>query len=295
MTRRHLLAAGAAVPAAVRAASSFTKPVGLQMYSVRTLMPKDPRGTLAEVAKIGYSSIETGRAALPQLAPICRELKLTTPSVGVELPFITGDWDNYKPLKSSLPDGYDWARAIQECKGYGARFVGISYLSRQERSVGGLDFYRKFADQMNRAGEQAAKAGTQLIYHHHSFEFEPQGGQIPFDILVERFDRKAVRFEIDVFWMKIGGQEPVARLKQLGNRVACLHLKDIKPGTPVQHDEGKVAKEAFQEVGSGSLDFKAILKVCAGIGVEQYFVEQDWWPGSPLDSIKKSYDYLRSI
>ena len=78
-------------------------------------------------------------------------------------------------------------------------------------------------------------------------------------------------------------------------RVASVHLKDFKAGTAIEYNEGKVPKDAFQEVGSGALDTPAILKACAAIGVAQYVVEQDQCPGSPIDSIRKSYQYLRSV
>ena len=291
LSRREFIAASAAAPLA----AAFLEPVNLQLYTLRNILPKDPRGVLAEVARIGYQSVEPGRGALAQLGSICRELKLTTPSVHIETPLVTGNWDAWKGLKATMPPGYDLAQAIADSKAQGARFLVLSYLMQAERTIGGLDFYRKFADQMNAAGEQTRKVGLQLCYHHHSFEFDPAAGQRPFEILIERFDRRAVLFQCDIFWMKIGGQDVVSLLNRLKGRVASVHLKDFKAGTAVEYNEGKVPKDAFQEVGSGSLDTPSILKTCAAIGVDQYVVEQDQCPGSPIDSIRKSYQYLRSI
>ena len=291
LSRRHFIAATAAAPLA----AAFTKPVNLQLYTLRNILPKDPRAVLTEVAKIGYQSVEPGRAALAQLSPICHELKLTTPSVHIETPLVTGNWDPWKGMKDTMPAGYDLAHAIADSKAHGARFLVVSYLQQAERTVGGLDFYRRFADQMNAAGEQSRKAGLQLCYHHHSFEFDPTAGQRPFEILIERFDKQAVKFQCDIFWMKIGGQDVVQLLTRLKGRVASVHLKDFKAGTAIEYNEGKVPKDAFQEVGSGALDTPAILKTCATIGVDQYVVEQDQCPGSPIDSIRKSYQYLRSV
>ncbi len=291
LSRRHFLAASAAAPLA----AAFAKPINLQLYTLRNILPKDPRGVLAEVARIGYQSVEPGRGSLTQLGPICRDLKLATPSVGLETPLVTGNWDAWKGLQATMPAGYSLANAIADSKAHGARFLVVSYLQQAERTVGGLDFYRKFAEQMNIAGEQTRNAGIQLCYHHHSFEFDPSAGQRPFELLVERFDQQAVKFEVDIFWLKIGGQDVVAQLNRLKGRVACVHLKDIRAGTATEYNEGKVAKVAFQEVGSGSLEIPAILKACAAIGVDQYIVEQDQCPGSPLDSIRKSYQYLRSV
>jgi sugar phosphate isomerase/epimerase len=73
-----------------------------------------------------------------------------------------------------------------------------------------------------------------------------------------------------------------------------VHLKDKAPDTPQQYNE-KVAKEAFREVGNGSLDFAAILEACESAGVQHYFVEQDQTPGDPLASLRQSYDHLRHL
>ena len=292
-SRRTFLAGAAALPA-VLAAGKFSKPLGLQMYTVRTLMPKDPQGTLAEVAKIGYSSIEPGHAQMAKLAPILKDLKLSTPSLGFELPLITGDFGPNKAAAEQLK-GYTWEKGIEEAKGYGAKFMGISYISPAERA-GGLDFYKKFADQMSAAGEKSRKAGLQLTYHHHSFEFEPINGVRPFDILLERFDKQAVKFEIDTFWLKLGGNDPVEMLTKLKGRVALMHLKDVLKGAATNYSEGKVAPDTFKEVGSGMLDFPAIIKAADAAGAQHYIVEQDQWVNStPLDSARKSYNYLRSL
>jgi sugar phosphate isomerase/epimerase len=146
---------------------------------------------------------------------------------------------------------------------------------------------------MNKAGEICRKHGVQLCYHHHSFEFDPAGGKRPFDTLVERFDPKLVHFEIDTFWLKIGGEDPAAMLRRLKGRVSLVHLKDIARGTAIEYNEGKVPREAFKEVGNGELNWPDILKACEETGVRHYIVEQDWWPGDPLESLKQSIAFLR--
>src|SRR5258708_27024823 len=123
-----------------------------------------------------------------------------------------------------------------------------------------------------------------LAYHNHAFEFQGAEGQRPFDILMERTDPKLVKLEMDVFWVSTAGQDPVALLKQYPGRVALLHLKDKAAGAPVRFSED-VGHEAFKEVGSGSLDFAAILKAAKAAGGQHYFVEQDFCPGNPIDSL----------
>jgi len=290
LSRRALLSSSltlTALPAA------WNKPLGVQLYTVRTLLPKEPRETLEAIAKMGYTEVEPGRASMDKLAPFLKEFKLATPSVGFDTPLVTGNWNIYKGAADTMPKGYDWNAAVDQAKGWGAKFMSISYIMPAERK--GLDFYKQFADQMNKAGEPVKKAGMQLCYHHHSFEFGPIEGQRPFDILEERFDKKLVFWETDIFWMTIAGQDPAAQIRKWKNRVPLVHLKDIKPGTPTEFNEGKVAKEAFKEIGNGSINIPDVLKACADSGVKHYIVEQDQWPGSPLDSLEQSIKYLRGL
>ena len=133
-------------------------------------------------------------------------------------------------------------------------------------------------------------------YHNHGFEFEAlPDGRRPLDLLVSRTDPSLVRLEVDVFWVGITGADPVDLLTQYKGRVALVHLKDTAKGAPHATDESKVPAATFQEVGSGSLDFPAILKAADAAGVEHYFVEQDHTPGDPIASLRKSYDYLQTI
>ncbi len=282
ITRRGVLASSA-LPLL---SAKFTRPLGVQLYTVRTLMPKDPRGTLSAIASIGYEFVEPGRGQLAQLEPHLKEFKLATPSVGLELPLVTGT-SGSEPQASALDD------AIAPLPSKGVRFAVIAYVGKPMRDAPG--FYEKFADQMNRAGEVCRKHGVQLCYHHHSFEFEPVQGKRPFDTLVERFDPKLVHFEIDTFWLKIGGENPAQMLRKLKGRVSLVHLKDIARGTPVEYSEMKVAREAFKEVGNGELPWQDVLKACEDAGVRHYIVEQDWWPGDPLDSLRQSFRFLRSL
>jgi len=113
-------------------------------------------------------------------------------------------------------------------------------------------------------------------------------------VFKDRLDRKLVALEMDVFWVSVAGHDPVGMLQEWKGRVALLHLKDKAKGTPVQYNEG-VDRTAFKEVGSGSLDFTAILKAAPAAGVKHYFVEQDQTPGDPIESLRKSYEFVSRI
>jgi sugar phosphate isomerase/epimerase len=144
---------------------------------------------------------------------------------------------------------------------------------------------------MNRAAASAKRAGLSFGYHNHAFEFgKLDDGTRPIDTILTSFDPALVRFEVDVFWVSVTGNDPVDFIKKLGKRVMLVHLKDKAKDTPVKFAED-VEKAAFAEVGSGTVDIPGVLKAAEALGIEHYFVEQDQSP-DPLASLKKSYEYL---
>ena len=295
LPRRTLLQALPLAFAARRIASAkaFTKPLGVQLYTVRSILPKEPRPTLEALAAAGFTQVEILRPQIPQLAPICKELKLAIPSGHYEAPFVTGNWEPWKgAFGGQVPTGLSWEKAVDEAAATGLKVMAISYLMPGDR--GGLDVYRRFVDQMNKAGERSAKAGLQLCYHNHAFEFASIDGQRPFDIMDKGFDSKLVHWEADLFWIAMAGEDPSAFLRARKGRVDCVHLKDIAQGTQKQFSEG-VPRTAFKEVGSGTMNWPPLLKACEDAGVRFYFVEQDQTPGNPLDSVRQSVKFLRSV
>ncbi len=165
----------------------------------------------------------------------------------------------------------------------------------QQAERGTLEFYRRFIDQMNQAGEKSKAAGLQLCYHHHAFEFEPLEGEVPFDLMAKGFDPNYVHWQFDVFWLTLAGRNPAAVIREFSGRVASLHLKDAAKSAPTTFQESQVAPESFVEVGAGRIDFKEVLTAAAESAVRFYLVEQDHVPGDPLDSLAQSYRYLRSL
>src|SRR5690606_25700121 len=102
-----------------------------------------------------------------------------------------------------------------------------------------------------------------------------------------------MKFELDVFWVKVGGLEPVALIEKLSGRVTQLHLKDVKDGIEFPHFGG-LPQDAFQELRAGILDFEAILAAAEEAGVEHCHVEQDFSPDA-LASIRQSAEYLKGL
>ena len=289
LTRRIFLAA---VPSAA-APLAFAKPprpLGVELYTVRNIIGKEPDRVLKTIADIGYTEVEGyNRPQMIEMMPKIRQYGLRAPSCHVETPLITGSWEHYGNMnmkKTSLED------AIESVKNAGIEYFTMAYIMPADR--GGPDFFRVTADKMNHAAELCHKAGLKFAYHNHAFEFGGKRGERAIDIFRERLDPKLVGLEMDVFWASVAGQDPVEMLHEWKGRVPLLHLKDKPKDQPVHYGED-VPRTAFLEVGSGSVDFSVILKAAPAAGVKHYFVEQDQTPGDPLDSLRKSFDYLNKL
>lgn len=244
--------------------------IGMQLYTVRRELEKDFEGTLARVAALGYREVEfAGYFKRPpqEVRALLDRHRLTSPAAHVPL----------SALRGSPQEMIDAARRI------GHKYLLVAYLPAEERRS--PDDYRRLADLFNEAGERLRKAGLQFAYHNHDFEFAPLGGQVPYDLLLERTDPRLVKMEMDLYWTVKGGASPLKYFERYPGRFHLLHVKDMD-SSPGRH---------FTEVGRGVIDFKTIFARAGRAGVRHYFVEQDATPGSPFDSLQVSMDYLRRL
>jgi sugar phosphate isomerase/epimerase len=285
LTRRQLIRSSAAALSCGAllqgAGGKFTKPLGVELYTVRNVIDKDTDTVIRRIAEIGYTEVEPGRAALEKLKPFLHKYKLKPVSCHLEANLVTG---------GEAPVTLD--QAIEEAKGMGVKHLIYPYVAPAKR--GDADMMHKFADQMNLAGAKIAHAGMKFGYHNHAFEFGGKEGERTIDVFLKYLDPKLVGFQLDVFWVSVAGNDPVQWINKLKGRVLSIHLKDKIATQPVFYAEN-VPKETFKEVGSGSLDFPAILRAAAATGVTEFFVEQDQTPADPVDSLAASYKYLRGL
>lgn len=287
-TRRTFIKSGSILSAGLMLAPpKFNKKqslIGLQLYTVRELMDQNPADTLAKVAKVGFNSVEgatyTGTEKFYGMDPatflkLLKDNGLVMPSAHYRL---GEEKTNGEDVKGTML--HDWDKAVEDAAAVGLKYMVCAYLSAAER--GGLDHYKYVADQLNIAGEKCKKAGIQLCYHNHDFEFIKQDNTYPMDILFSA-DKDLVKFEMDLYWVTKAGMDPVALFNQHPGRFPLMHLKDMD----------KTPQKEFTEVGNGVIDFKTILKHQKTAGLKYFFVEQDKCPGSPIDSITQSYNYIK--
>jgi sugar phosphate isomerase/epimerase len=260
--------------------------IGVQLYTVREQLARDPGATLKAIADIGYRELEIIQGTLPKVVPIAKTLGLTPVSVHVDNELVLGDAKASRPKLDSV---------LESVAASGAKFAVMAWIPVERRPTSG-DGFAQLGASLNAAAERAQAAGLRFAYHNHAFEFAPlKDGKRALDTLMAASDPSMVRLELDAFWAAVAGSNPVDVLRQYSGRVALMHLKDPAPGIGPVFREDQVPPGAFREVGSGSLDFAAILSAADAAGVEHYFVEQDHTIGSPLDSLRKSFEYLRTL
>jgi sugar phosphate isomerase/epimerase len=259
--------------------------IGLQLYTVRDAMQKDPSGTLAKVAQIGYNSVEAATYTGTEnfygmdaktFADVLKKNGLIIPSSHYRL---GEDQDNGKDVMGTLL--HDWNKAVDDAKTVGAEYMVCAWLSPAER--GNIDHYKKLAEDLNKAGEVCKKAGIQLCYHNHDFEFIADNNQLPYNILLTNTDKNLVKFEVDLYWITKAGHDPVELFKAHAGRFPLWHVKDMD----------NTSEHSFTEVGNGTIDFKKIFKYADTAGMKYFFVEQDKTSGDPFDSITKSIAYIK--
>ena len=255
---------------------AFDRPLGVQIYTVRSLMPAKGVETLRAIAAIGYKEVEIPFADAKNYAAVLKETGLRA----------TGSHIEADPTRAQKLDEF-----IGQAKELGIPAIGVAYVQPGQRK-NPAEFWPRFVDTLNWSAERCAKAGLTFYYHHHNFEFDPQFRAI--DLLYEKLS-KDVKLEIDCFWASVAGTDPASMIEKWSGRIFALHLKDKAKGTPVSYETDKVKHEEFLEVGGGAIDWPKVLKNAERAGVQHYYVEQDYTPGDPIESLRKSYAYLRKV
>ncbi|HEX6545636.1 MAG TPA: sugar phosphate isomerase/epimerase [Bryobacteraceae bacterium] len=289
MSRRLLLrlAGFAAVPGLAEGALA----PGVQLYTVRSQLQKQPLATLRAIAEIGYREAEVLRNQVKNLAPLLKSVNLRPVSLHFETPLLTGNWLAWQHADMPpIESGVTYDSCVSLARDHGFRYIVFNYLSPEERL--GLDFYQSLAEKLNRAAYKAKTAGLQFCYHNHDFEFQPKLGGRPIDVLLKHMDPKLIRLEVDAFWVSMAGVNAAEFIREHANRVELVHLKDRAKGTPIHYDIATVPDETYRELGAGDLPLGDILDAVAHSDAKHLFVEQDF-SKNPIASLRQSYGFLK--
>ena len=236
-------------------------PPGLQLYTVRDRMKRDPAATLADVARVGYREVEfAGYFKLPPSS-----LRATLDRLGLRAPSAHVGLDE---LTDTLPATVAAARIM------GHEFLVLAWIDEAMRAD-----WRKFAGQLNDIGQRVHDAGLRFAYHNHDFEFAVVNGTAGYDVLLAETNPAHVALEMDLYWVTKAGADPMKYLRASPTRFPMVHLKDATPAP----------ERRMVALGEGVIDFPALL--AAGTHVEHAFVEHDE-PKDSLASITASFNYL---
>lgn len=253
-------ALSAAEPGGVGTNAQFRGPVGLQLYSLRSIAREKPEVGLTMAEKYGFIEVELDGTYGMTPEEYCPKLKAHgLEPIGCHFPF---DRMEKEPEKVAA-----------EAKALGLKMAGVAWIPHD----GDFDEAecRHAAEVFNKAGAILAKEGIGCYYHNHGYEFKPyQDGKTIFDLFLELTDPKLVSIQMDILWTVFPGQDPVALMKKYPNRFTSLHLKDLKKGVE-GNDSGGTSLDNDVALCTGQADYPAILKTAQEIGIKHYFIEDE--------------------
>jgi sugar phosphate isomerase/epimerase len=284
MNRRFFVKTTAMATAALATSDAFAfgssrKTIGIQLYSVRDEVKNGLPAVFAKLAAMGYQNIEMygynngsyfGNN-MKAVADLLKQHALTSTSAHVG-------------IADFLYKGNDdvWKKAVDDAAVIGNEYLVVPYLDGEYRKT--ADDYKKIAARLNTAAEICKSNGLKFAYHNHAFEFDKMGDTTGYDILLNETDAKMVKMELDLYWVKNAGHDPIAMFNANPGRFVMWHVKDMD----------KNNKDKQTEVGNGSIDYKAIFKMQKKSGLEHFFVEQENYEISPYDSVEKCIKYVKA-
>ncbi|MEJ7691441.1 sugar phosphate isomerase/epimerase [Daejeonella sp.] len=272
-TRRHFIKTAGALALGSMILPEFTfakkkiKNPGIQLYTVRTEMLADAKGTLKQLAALGIKQIESAKSAKgnyygltgKEMKQACKDLDMTLRSGHVAV-------------------DAKWKQTMEEAAEAGQEYLICSSMPKSGQTV---DNYKKTADIFNKSGEECRKMGLKFGYHNHDYEFQKVGGQVLYDVLMDNTDPKLVHMELDLGWVVASGNDPLEYFKRYKGRFPLWHLKDMD-----------LQKKHSTEFGKGGLDIVKVLQNQNESGLKYFFIEQEEYAKTPLESMKYNMDYL---
>ena len=242
-------------------------PFALQLYTVRDHMGQDAAATLKRVKEIGYDYVElagTGGLSFAEFKAVLDDVGLTAIATHVGFDDATKNVD----------------QLIETARLFGMEHVVVPGIDRA--LTPDKQGWINCGKAMDAGGAKLREAGVRLSYHNHNHEFEQFDGQYILDIFLGAAQPENLASELDTYWVKFGGADPVAQINKLKGRCPLLHIKDMTPGDD----------PTFAEVGRGIIDWAPVFAAGADAGTEWYIVEQDTCPGDSLESARISAEFM---
>ncbi|WP_408007662.1 sugar phosphate isomerase/epimerase family protein [Pseudalkalibacillus sp. A8] len=241
-----------------------------QLYTVRNLLKDDFPGVLRELKDMGWSGVQISGLfgySKEEISAVLQEtgLKAAGMHVGIER------------LREDLQ------AVVEEAEAFHTKDIVCPYVQEALRTI---ESYEAIKWDLNGIARKLEGKGYRISYHNHDFEFKTMiGGKSALEFMLDPVEDNHILAEIDTYWVKKTGHDPLDFIRQYAHRMPIIHLKDMTLDD----------NQTYAEIGTGSIDFKPILAWGEGNGVEWYAVEQDECPGDPMDSLQISYDNLNEL
>lgn len=252
--------------------------IGIELYSFRNQFKNDVAGTLQKISLMGFREVEshsTYGLSIDSFNTLLKKNNLTTVSIGVE----------FKELETNPQAVADKAKAL------GARYVVCFWIPHNGNEFT-FENAKNAVEVFNAAGKVLKENGLSFCYHPHGYEFRPYEQTTLFDYMMKNMKRKYANFQMDVFWIKHPGQDPVALLKKHKKRFLLMHLKDRKPGTP-GNQNGQADVESNVILGTGDVNIEAIMKQAKKSRIKHYFIEDE--SSRSMEQVPRSVAYLNFL
>ncbi len=252
---------------------------GLQLYTLRDIIGTDPKGILKQVADMGYKQIEgyeDGKMGI-YWGMSNTEFKSYLDQLGMQM------------ISTHCNINKDFEKKADEAAAIGMKYLispGLGNEAAMDATA-----WKSAADLFNEKGAICKKAGMGFAYHNHDGSFtQLDSGTTGQKILMDNTDPSLVDYEMDIYWVVTGGQDPITWFQKYPNRFKLCHIKDREKGAPLSD------REASVDVGTGSIDFAKVLAIGKDKGLEYYIVEQEKYVNTtPLQAAKTDADYLKKL
>jgi len=246
--------------------------VGLQLYSLRDDARRNLERTIADIASAGYHDVELlGSMNNFGMAPAALRALLDRNGLRAPSTHVGGN------ALDDLP------RQLGDAQTLGHEYITVASLPIA--SPPKIDDYRRWADRLNEAGRIARERGVWIAFHNHASDFVIVDGQAAYDVFAARTDPAVVRLQLDTGNLAMAGRDPMEYMKRFGERYWLFHMKDVP----------RLRAESDIELGKGIIDFRRLLGSIERIDEKHLFVEQETYPGTPLDSVRRDFAYLSQL
>jgi sugar phosphate isomerase/epimerase len=258
--------------------TAYAQEVGVELYTFREQIPKDVPGMLQKISAMGIRVVEGGGT----YGLTKEEFKQLLDKNNLKMVSFSADFGELEKDPQEVAD---------RAKFFGAEDVVCFWIPHND-TIFTIEDAKKAADVFNKAGKIFKDNGLSFLYHAHGYEFQKYEQGTFFDYMIKNFDSAYVNIQMDVFWFKNSGQDPVEWLNKHPNRFKSLHLKDRKHGTE-NNVTGDTDVETNVTLGKGDVDIAGIMRAAKKIGIKYAFIEDE--SSRSLEQVPESLAYLKTL